>query len=183
MADGTKLALYCCFGLAALGAGSHTWLTREREQADKDRTRGLQILETIASQSADITALRQEMDEDEWFQKSASSRQHEFFSNCAKLAGLPKGPSVGNRKDTTPSRASGFKDGTYELTWRWDRNETKGFERERLAQFLWRLEEQPSLKVTMLQLNTEEGEWNDLWEPRVEVTERKPEGKPSELEG
>ena len=31
MADGTKLALYCCFGLAALGAGSHTWLTRERE--------------------------------------------------------------------------------------------------------------------------------------------------------
>lgn len=174
MADGTKVALYACLGVAVLGGASHYWLTKEREKADKDQKRALIMLKTISEHAADIAVLEQEKDADDWVQKSASNRQHEVFAKAATDAGLP-GPSVGNKKDTTPSGTPGFTDWTYELSWTYQRNGQKGFDRERIAQYLWRLENRPLLKVTDLRLAaTDDTAWDDLWDPRVNVTERKP---------
>ena len=173
-ADGTKIALYACLGVAVLGGGSHMWLTQERAQADKDAKTALLTLRTISQQAADIATLEQEKEADDWVQKSAINRQQEVFALAATKAGLP-GPNVGNKKDTTPSSDLGFTDWTYELTWTYSRNGQSGFDRERIAQFLWRLENRPLLKVTNLRLlATDDTSWDDLWDPRVDVTERKP---------
>lgn len=178
MADMTKVMLYVCLGASALGGASHAWMTAEREQADKDRKRALQMLARISAKAEDIATLEAERDQDEWVKQSANNRHQEFFATCARDSGLPRGPGGGNPKDTTPTsgRTLGFQDRTYELTWRYQPGEQKGFPRENIAQFLWRLEDRPLLKVTELRLSTDDRTWNDLWDPRISVTERKPTG-------
>lgn len=179
--DPAKAAIWTCLILSAIGVGTHFWLEGELEQAGKDVKVCMASLRQVAEAKAEIDALQTEIDNDDYIKSKADNKLLTFFESMANNAGLPR-PSVDSPRDDTPrsGREKGFQDTSFELTWEKSGRQRPRFDRERCAKFAWWIEnESKLLKITSIKLSTDAREFDDLWEYRVWVTERRPTSSPS----
>lgn len=177
----TKIAIAVMLGLSVIGIGLFLWLNTRLEQAEKDQRRALALLSDITVARKDAMVLQEEREADKFLQDKAEQRLNSFFDQIARQeAKMPTGPSTGRPVEHTSSKAKGWTDTSYELTWQKDRNQRGGmFTREQIAAFLWHIENKTKLlKVTELDIDTDANQRNDLWNARVHVTERRPTAAP-----
>lgn len=174
--DPAKLTIWICLGLAAAGVGSHFWLEQRIQAAEKDTRDSLRALRMISELRAEIESLARELENDQYLKSKSNNQLDTFFEKMARNSGLPR-PNVSAPRDDTPrsGRELGFRDTSLELTWAKSGRNRQRFDRERCAKFAWWLENQSKLlKVTSLRLTTDDRLYDDLWEYRLWVTERRP---------
>lgn len=176
--DPVKAMIWSLLLLSGAGVASHLYLEKRIDQSQKDVKRALQTLAEISQAKEDIDVLSREMESDIYITNRAQNRLNSFFAEVARQAKMARGPSVQKPRDDTPRRAQGYRDESYELYWEKTREGPITFTREQAAAFMWWLEDRTSLlKVTDISLETkptQDGEWTDLWELRLWVTERRP---------
>ncbi|MFG0315712.1 MAG: hypothetical protein ACF8XB_00460 [Planctomycetota bacterium JB042] len=174
--DPAKVVIWTLLLLAAAGVGTHFWLKDKLDQASKDVKLSLQGLRQVAEAKSEIDALRTEIERNDYVNAKAENKLLTFFEKMATNAGLPR-PSVDAPRDDTPrsGKQKGFEDTSYELTWQKSGRQRPRFDRERAAKFAWWIEnESQLLKVTSIKLTTDPRQFDDLWEYRLWVTERRP---------
>ncbi len=176
--DGSKVVIWTCLLLSAVGVASHFYFEKRLEEAGKDVETALKTLKRISVAREDIAVLNAELQADEFRQSKAENRMNTFFAQVASQAKMDFGPSVQKPKDDTPPRAQGYEDTSYELYWEKSRTGPTVFTREQCTAFMWWIQKRSNLlKITDISLKTsptKQGEYQDLWELRLWVTDRHP---------
>lgn len=182
--EGTRIAILTCFGLSLLGVGTDFWLRDKQKQAEKDETRGLALLTDITSAKLDVDILDQEKMNDSYLREKSNNRLGEFFELTAKQkAKMEKGPGVSPQKEQASSK-QGYADTSYELTWGRGSRAGERYGRDQIAVFMWHVEQASSLlKITYIKLSTDPSKRDDLWEPVITVTERRPNSQEAAATG
>lgn len=172
--EGSKLALIVCFGLSALGVGSDLWLRDRQVAAAKNKEHALKLLSEIEVARLDVDVLEKERSSDKLLGGRGESRYREFFEKTSTTdSKLEKYPAV-SPPQSNANNTLGFVDTYFELKWGSGRNAEK-YPRDKIAAFMWYVENNTSLlKVTYIKMQTDPKVREDLWEPVIGVTERRP---------
>jgi hypothetical protein len=174
--EGSKLALVICFGLSIVGVGSDLWLRDRQAKAQKNKETALKLLSEIEIARLDVDVLEREKSRDQLLGGSGDNRYREFFETTAtskSKASLGKGPAVSSPQ-RSENKQNGYLDTYFELKWGSGRNAER-FPRDKVAAFMWFVENDTSLlKVTYIKMQTDPKTRDDLWEPVIGVTERRP---------
>jgi hypothetical protein len=172
--DGTKIALIVCFGLSALGVGSDLWLRDQFTKATKNERAAISLLTQIEVAKLDVEVLEKEKSRDKLLEGKGSNRYREFFEKTATTdSKMDKYPAVGTPQ-SSEDKAKGFIDTYFELKWGSGRTAER-YARDKIASFMWHVENKTSLlRVSYIKLQTDPKSRDDLWEPIIGVTERRP---------
>ena len=176
--DLSKAFIWTSLVLSAAGVGSHFYMKSRLEEAGKNRIQALARLKQISTANQDIDGLLMEKEKDDYNSKG-TERYNEYFANMAAKAFLSPAPSVSKPQEDRENERNGYTDKSYELKWNFRRDSnTKGFDRENIASFLWWIENRTKL-LKISEIVLENGDPNapvpvDIWRPKVWVTERRP---------
>ncbi len=179
--EASRIAIISCFALAVAGVASDFWLKNQQVVAEKTKTSALTLLSDIEKTRLDVEVLDKEKERDKLSETKDNAKVIAFFDSTAKNdAKMDKGPTV------VPARPEGNKQGfidrSYELKWSSSGRNVEKYSREKIAAMLWFIENRASLfKVTYLKMQTDPNTRDDLWEPTIQVTQRKG-ATPAEIE-
>lgn len=181
--DFAKLTIWICLLLSAVGVGTHYYLKGRIDGWENNRKTALQTLRAVTQIRKDIDVLHEEMEKDQYREggRNLATYVEKIARNDARLGKIPK---FSQPKEMNPPNAAGYTDTEYELSWPKQNRQETTFDRQRIASFLWWLEDRTDLlKVTKIQLKTG-GEGgpetrDDQWSLTCSVTERMPE-KPAD---
>ena len=171
--ESSRIAIITCFALSAIGVGTDLGLKNQVLVADKTKASALALLSDIEKARLDVEVLDKEKQKDKLVESKETDKVRAFFDSTAKNdAKMDKGPTVGPAKEEP---GKGFLDSTYELKWTSSGRTVDKYSREKIAAFLWFIENRTSLfKVTYLKMATDANTRDDMWEPTIQVTQRKP---------